>query len=153
MLNYMAEEDVTASSIRDLLESAFFDVDLLEDTLLRVKLETGISYISFPENTQRMVIIRRIYTNIPKESLAELLEALNKVNNEYIIVRFTTSLDEDEECMISADCTLFYSKGFNPYHLVQGLHKTDGVIRDAMNEYINPIWRKWIRKDLTLGHC
>lgn len=133
-MRQLAENEVSIKSLVDCFSSAFMKVVDVEEEAFWVVGESLKTKVSLDEKRKylRLSIIYQLSGNITPALAAE---QCNKVNNDYIVIRFSALDLEGTQCVLSTYYMTF-EEGLVAFHLVKMVKKFEQFTVDALREYM-----------------
>jgi hypothetical protein len=116
IMNTISESDVSIKSLINIFESAYLKVIDVADDLFWVKCDKLKVKITIDEK-RKFILLRIVYALAVRISVSDAMRIVNKVNDEYNLIRFS-SFEYDNDSLVTSDYFMTYENGLIPYHLI-----------------------------------
>jgi len=133
-MKQLAENEVSIKSLVDCFSSAFMKVLDVEEDSFWVAGDSLKTKVSLDEKRKylRLSILFQLSGNITSDIAAV---QCNKVNDDYIVIRFSSVQVEGSQCVLST-YYMTYEEGLIAFHLVKMVKKFEQFTVDALREYM-----------------
>lgn len=128
MPELITEETVSVESIRKILDAAYIEYSMTDNGDIRVR--DRISVIVHPNKDQRTIKLYAVFGFKTSSTMAQRLEAVNKMNAEYIVIRASVAGDTlwfEHELMLDG--------GLTPKNLILSMKRFAGIPMAAISEH------------------
>jgi len=134
-MKQLKDSEVTTAALIEVFESAFLKVDDKEAESFKVQCENLKATVLIDEQ-RKFLSFRIIYGLSGSINLSEALVRANKVNEEYIFIKFA-AIEYEGEIYLESKYYLTYEDSLNAFQLVTLVKKFEKYTVDALREYFN----------------
>ena len=124
----LAESQVNASALVEVFGSAFMDIDNFKGDSFKVSGEK--IPISVQVDTDRKLIKFSFYNVLKNINIAQAAAIINKMNEDYIFVKFS-AVEYEDSIFYSASYFMSYKKGLIKFQLVDNIKAFERITLEA----------------------
>ncbi len=134
-MKQFAENEVSIQALVDSCESAYIKVIEKNNESFRIEGE-NLKVRIFIDETRHFLQLSIIYLLSGKISLSDAVALANKVNDEFIFIKFAV-FENEGDIYIESRYYMTYETGLIVFHLIHMIKKFEKYTVDALREYFN----------------